>query len=338
MKINTAKIKTALDVVKSGLAQKELIEQTTSFAFIKGHVITYNDEVSVSYPLPELKTLTGAIAAKEFYDLFQKIKTEEVEVEVTDTEMVVTMGRSKAGFVLQTEIKLPLSDMVVGKEWIPLYPDFVNLLDFASGFCGSDLSRPMLTCVHVRKDGVLEASDGYKAVQIKGTKIKIPSILLPSKACSYIVKLNPIEMAVGSGWVSFKNKEGVVIHCRIYEGKYVDIDSVVSKTGKPIALPKGLGVLLDRARVFAKRENFLDEGVLIHLGNKRFRIESENETGWIKEEVPVKYEGTPIKFALTPLLLQKVVGDYEVCLLTEDCSFIIFEGKNWKMVSLLRNV
>ena len=46
MKIETSKFKTALDVVKPALASKEIIEQTTSFAFINGTVVAYNDEIN----------------------------------------------------------------------------------------------------------------------------------------------------------------------------------------------------------------------------------------------------------------------------------------------------
>ena len=51
MKTNKTKLQTALEIVKPGLANKEIIEQSTSFAFLKGKVVTYNDEVSISHPL-----------------------------------------------------------------------------------------------------------------------------------------------------------------------------------------------------------------------------------------------------------------------------------------------
>ena len=48
----------ALEVVKPGLANKDLIEQTTSFAFINGNVVTYNDEISISSPIEDLEIET----------------------------------------------------------------------------------------------------------------------------------------------------------------------------------------------------------------------------------------------------------------------------------------
>ena len=48
MKLNKADLQRALEIVKPGLANKEMIEHSTSFAFINGKVITYNDEISLS--------------------------------------------------------------------------------------------------------------------------------------------------------------------------------------------------------------------------------------------------------------------------------------------------
>ena len=48
MKINKKELQEALERVKPGLASRELIEQSTSFAFMRDRVVTYNDEISIS--------------------------------------------------------------------------------------------------------------------------------------------------------------------------------------------------------------------------------------------------------------------------------------------------
>ena len=50
MKINKSELQEALAKVKPGLASKDLIEQATSFAFMDGRVVTYNDEMFPSSP------------------------------------------------------------------------------------------------------------------------------------------------------------------------------------------------------------------------------------------------------------------------------------------------
>ncbi len=68
----------ALDEVKPGVATKEMVEQTTSFAFIGDRVATYNNEIGISAVVPGINTvMSGAIRAEEMYKLMNKIKKEE---------------------------------------------------------------------------------------------------------------------------------------------------------------------------------------------------------------------------------------------------------------------
>jgi len=107
LKINKSNLQKALEIVKPGLASKELIEQATSFAFINGCVITYNDEISISHPVDGLE-LEGAIQAEKLYSILTKLKTDEIEVTINDKEIILQSGKSKIGLTLQSEIKLPL--------------------------------------------------------------------------------------------------------------------------------------------------------------------------------------------------------------------------------------
>ena len=84
----------ALEAVRPGLANKEMIEQSTSFAFMKDRVVTYNDEISISYPIQDLD-LTGAIKAEELYAFLSKAKTEDIDVEITDAEIRLKAGRER---------------------------------------------------------------------------------------------------------------------------------------------------------------------------------------------------------------------------------------------------
>ena len=66
--IKRAELKEALETVKPGLASKEIIEQSTSFAFMGDKVVTYNNKISMSHPVKGLD-ITGAVKADEMYQL-----------------------------------------------------------------------------------------------------------------------------------------------------------------------------------------------------------------------------------------------------------------------------
>ena len=105
MKINKAELQRALEKVKPGLANRELVEQSTSFAFVRDRVITYNDEISISHPVTGLE-VCGAVKAQALYEFLNKIRREEIDVEWEENQVVIRAGRAKARLVRQ-EVSYP---------------------------------------------------------------------------------------------------------------------------------------------------------------------------------------------------------------------------------------
>ena len=164
MKVNKRELQDALTIVEPGLANKEVIEQTTSFAFVKGRVVTYNDEISMSYPVKGLH-LTGAVKADKLYALLKKIKLkkdkegkvdENIDITLGEAEIEISYYSMKAGLALQSDIKLPLDQEIAEKgEWKALPEDFMPAIKFTMTCCSRDMSRPVLTCIHINKDGFI---------------------------------------------------------------------------------------------------------------------------------------------------------------------------------------
>ena len=209
--------------MKPGLANKEIIEQTTSFAFFEGRVVTYNDEISISHPLEGLK-LEGAVIADKLYALLGKIKKEEIEIKVEGSEILISSGRIKAGLTLQSEIKLPLGEEVMTKsKWKALPEKFTKSVSFVMTSCSRDMSRAVLTAVHINKDGFIEASDSYRVARCDlGEEMPVKTFLLPASSAVEMVKFNPTYIAEGKGWIHFKTEEDSIMSCRIFEDEYPD--------------------------------------------------------------------------------------------------------------------
>ena len=73
--MNREELTKALTSVKAGLADKDIVEHSTSFVFTKGVVITYNDEVSVRYPLD--LGVEGAVAASPVLAFLGRVRVED---------------------------------------------------------------------------------------------------------------------------------------------------------------------------------------------------------------------------------------------------------------------
>lgn len=213
MKISRVELLEALQKVKPGLANKELIEQSTSFAFIGDRVVTYNDEISVSHPVEGLENMRGAIKAKTLYEFLARVKDEEIEIEQEENEVLIKTGRSKAGFRFEYEIRLPLEEVGEIGKWKKLPEDFVDALRLSYPACSNDMSRPILTCVNIQGDKV-EASDSFQIIQYQLKKKTPADFLIPASSVKELIKYDIQEVSVGENWVHFRTSEGTVFSSR----------------------------------------------------------------------------------------------------------------------------
>ena len=334
MEIKKTDLKKALEIVKPGLASKAEIEQTTSVAFIEKRVITYNDEISISHPIPGLD-ITGAIQAPELYALLGKLKTEVIKIEVKESEIILKAGRAKAGLVLQAEIKLPVDGEIAEKgEWETLPENFNKQLLFAIGACGTDMSSPLITCVNI-SEGVIQASDRFKIIQAElSEKMPVNTFLLPANSAIKVVRLKPIKIATGKGWVHFQTKENTIISCRIFEDAYPDISKHLKCKGESLTLPENLLEALEKASIFAKQEADLMEVIEISMKDEKLEIFSESEGGWFKESIKIEEVKNPINFKIPPYLLRDILKQTSECVIGK--AKLKFKGKDWVYIAALK--
>lgn len=324
----------ALERVKPGLSSKENnIEQSTSFAFIDGRICTYNDEISVSTQVEGLN-ITGAVKSDELYKLLGKLKADDISIETNESEVILTSGRTKAGFTLQQEIKLPIDQIGNVGKWSKLPDNFMSAIEFTMVSCAKDMSRPVLTCVNIREDGCFESSDNYRISRYKLEKMPVKTFLLPATTASILVKFNVAEIAEGQNWVHFRTEDqNTQFSCRVFEDNFPNIDSVLQVDGKQIELPVTMQEVLDRAVVFCTQEKFTDQNIVVTVSDKRLKVRAESNTSWLEEEVNMPYRGEQIKFAINPHLLKAILAQTRVCVVGERC--LKFTGENWQHVVAL---
>jgi len=162
------------------------------------------------------------------------------------------------------------------------------------------------------------------------------SYLLPASIAQILIKYPIIEIAEGTGWNHFRTREGTVFSCRIFEGVFPDVDAsgIMDVKGETLELPKGLSDILDRARVFAKRDFALDSEVLISIRDKKIIVKGQSEYGWFEEEANIRYNNAPITFYIHPDFLKEMLSATTACVVGE--SSIKFTGENWEHVIWLK--
>ena len=332
MKINRTELQTALEQVRPGLSNKEIIEQTTSFIFSNGRIATYNDEISVSYPFPLLSHVQGVIKAQALYDFLGKVKKDEVELEWTEQQLIIKAGRSKAGFTLDAEIRAPLDEIGQVEEWeaIPKPDEFLAALKTCVPHCSRDMSRPALTCVHVTASAV-EASDSYQIIQYQlSQKLPTDSFLLPASSCRDLLKYPVIEISKGESWLHFRTAAGVVFSVRTIQDSFPDISHHLQIEGAVLTLPDSMGEILERGGIFAKDDRVSLPILSISLKDSQLVISASNEFGWIEERAKVKDYTEELSFTIGADFLQQVLTRTRTCIVADNK--IMFQEGAWKLV------
>ncbi len=330
MKIEKDKLQDALAKVKPALANREMIEQSTSFAFMEDRVVTYNDEISISHPVEGLN-ITGAVKAKALYEFLNKVKRKEIDLECEDNQVTITAGKSKAGLVFEQEVKLPVEEVGKIGKWKDLPKDFIAALKFCHPCCSKDMSRPVLTCVHVNGTAV-EASDGYQIASYRvNDEVGKFQFLIPASSVRELVKYDIKSIAKGEGWVHFKTADDTVFSSRVFDGEFPNITPHLTVKGAEVEFPKQIVPILERARVFANSGMAQDMPMaLVEINAGEVKISSKDESGWFEETAKIEYDGNPIKFSANVEFLIHILNLVQACVVSK--SVIRFTGEAWTHV------
>lgn len=343
MQVNREELIGALKIVKPGLAKRELIEQSTSFAFLGDRVVTYNDEVSISHPVHNLTDLKGAVNAEELFNLLERISKEDIEITIGDSTLNIKSGRIKSALALKSEIVLPIEEIQGKKNWHQLPEGFVEAIKHTAYSCSKDPSSPALTCIHM--NGTLtESSDNVRLAQYYlDESVPGSPFLLPGTSARTLLKYPIEKIAIGTKsddapanqWSHFLTSDGTTLSCRLLATKYPNTSKATKATdGMEITMPPRMIKALDRAEVFADRPNEIDEEVEIRLVQDKITVRAHSETGWVEEDLRIKYDGEDISFAVHPTLLKKICDQKNRCVISK--SRMRFSGDNWVHILSLK--
>ena len=319
--MNRKELLEALSVVRPGLASKEIVEQSCSFVFDGGRVCTYNDEIAVSHPVPE--GISGAVRAGELFSLLSKFPDEEIGVEVTESELVVSGKKRKAGIALQSKIKIPLDALKAEKEWKPLPEGFGDALEFCGMSVGQDMTKPLLTCIHVKGE-MVESCDNHRIGRWTLAQSVPDELLIMGTAAKRLLSYKATEYAVSKEWAHFRNEAQAVFSVRVFEGQYPDLSKFLAVEGFRLELPTELPEILERAEVMMEE---VDGTAEIALAEKHLTVRTKGPVGWFEEDARVRYDGEPVSFRIPPRFLREISGrlrSVEVC-----GGLLKFQGDNF---------
>jgi hypothetical protein len=327
MKIDRKSLLASLEAVTPGLAAKEIIEQSTSFAFRDGRVFAYNDEVLCSGPCP--LHIGGVVEAGPLLALLCKLPDEEVDVEVADGELVMRGKKRRAGMTMAADILMPIEGVEDPDAWHDVPEDFVKAVEVARQCTSGDETQFALVCVHLCEKWI-EGCDNYQLARWP-MELDLPgSVLVRQSSLKSLKGMGRVKMCVTGSWLHFRNKDDVRLSCRRYEEEYPELEHVLDVKGERVCLPEGIGEVVERAEIFSGESVDISEvGVDLRPGGLRLR--GTGPAGWYEEMKKIEYDGPRMSFKIRPDLLLEIAKRAKECTVSQER--ILVDGGGFTYVS-----
>jgi len=294
----------ALMFVASGLDKEGMVEQSSHFIFGDGMVSTYSDSVSCSAKSP--LDIDCVVLAEPLLALVRRLP-DSLEIEMKDEGLSIKSGRKRGTVKVEQSLKTPITKIEKPVEWKKLPKGFTDAVDIVRGCAGTDNSVFLLTCVNFTKRWV-EASDGY---QVCRYPIDLPintGMVVRSASLKFIAKHLMVECSETENWLHLRNQEGQTVSCRRFVERYPSnkIDAVLNADGMTgIELAEDLSSCLKTCQIFSSDS---EEGNLVEVRLKKdkLRLEGRGKHGSYSEVLDTKYDGSPLRFRISPSLLEAV--------------------------------
>lgn len=334
MNVKRSELLVALREVKPGLATSEMIEQSTSFVFKDGRVVTYNDEIAASYPFD--LGFEGAVSARELMALLNKVKDSEIEMTADKGELLIKGKKIEAGITMQEEIHLPILTFTPAEGFYELPDKFLDGLKICLFSAAHESVSPVLSNIHM-KSSFIESCDNFRLTRFEMGEDSEDDILIPATAARHLVNTTVDSYGEEGGWMFFKHeKSEMVLATRIYDDEYPDLGAFldVGEDASEVKLPQDLPEVLERSGIFASAEDRELDLVDVEVADNWIKVKSENDRGWIQEKIRAKTKGADLYFSVNPSILRDILKITDTALMTD--KLIRFNAPDFAHVVTLR--
>lgn len=326
-------ILTKLNSIKAGLSNKDIMQFGKSFIFSGTEVISFNDQISIGI---EMKTdFTCMVPADELLKVIAKTKKDDIEITFNEGVLDIKSGKlssqlkcsqeNLAEFLLQLR---PESKM----KWNVLPKDFFDAVLMTVFSASSDMTKPYLTCLNIKKDRII-SSDNLRVSQFIFKEEMKHEFLLPALAAKELVKFKDItQYHLLDSWIYFKNDSGIIFCSRILDNEFPDVSSFFEIAGHKFIFPDEASSAIGTASVFADGDFDFDKKIKVNITDKKMTCKGEQETGWISEEIDIDVEQN-FSFIINPFFFAEVLKHTQRAKIIDNV--ILFYSKNFQHLIML---
>lgn len=313
--IKKADLMVALDAVAPGLASKAIVEQTDCYIFDRSRVYTYNDRISISYPIDI--GIRASVKAKDFFKVIKGVKEKIIKVTHEDDILLVNSRETEAG--LSTDVENTAAEnMIEGlgldsidwKKAKAVPKDFIDALKVCQFSVSKDMTSDNLFCVCVEGNTVLSTDNlRISLYTLEKEFSKKKQILIPYTSVQELVKYEVTHYHVKDNWIHFLMDNGATFSCILIMGEFDDYKEFMEfETHAEIELPEELPSTLADVEVMCDGDSRIEKECDVKIRKGEIEISAKKARGWIKKRIDFEdYDGEELSFTVNPEFLREVL-------------------------------
>jgi DNA polymerase III sliding clamp (beta) subunit (PCNA family) len=297
MKTNRKDLLNALKNLLPAIDIKGAHELYPSFIFSENKIMAYNNEILISCEFQH--EISGSVKSKKLYELISKLKEDEIDILVDETELRINSKKIKVGLQFTSEISIP-KIQIDNSLFTPLPDNFNKGLDFCLFSASTDQAKFPFTTLLV-KEGQIISCDNHRGTRYNlNSKIE-NEFIIDAKIIKNFTEYKSNSYYITDEWLPFKNEENIIFSCHRLQGKYPDTTSVFSVEGDTIIFPESLQEALSHTKIIN------DEMVSFHVIGNKIIIRGFASEGWIEEEIEMEGEFKEVFFKINPKFFQEIL-------------------------------
>jgi len=272
-----------------------------------------------------------AVSADEFSKFIGKIKADEFEIKQKDNEILISYGKTKAGF--QTaDVMGDIPELSIGKvtKWMKVPDDFREALRLCQFSIMDNVMAGVFACACVMPDGIF-SSDNVRLTERKFEKkaVKDFSFFIPKKLVGPVIDFKCEKIGLVDGWVHIKGNDGSFMSLQGVVGECPEYDDAFNVDGVEIVMPPSLLDALDLVYSVSEKGNN-DQLVSVHIENDEIICRIDGAKAWAEEKVKCEYSDIPLDFATSSIFLKDILPVCRQFIVGENA--ILINGENFKHV------
>jgi len=314
MKISKENLSNIIQKVMPAVEKKGIVEEMSHLAFDGAYVLTYNDKIAISYPLPEDFQLQCSVVATDFLSAVKAIRTKDVELEQLEDGLVVRGGKTVTLLPFFDEKKIAeLHDSLdipsIEDKFIDLPENFIDAIRTCKFSASDNVDHPKgMYAVAMLGDCVF-ATNGYQATLYPVVGVGTGFIKKPF--VDAIVNFAPVAAVFTKSWLFFMNNDNAILSCRslLLADKFPkDLEKVFFDFEKGFKFKEVIDDELTSLETFGEGDDKSDKTIIVTISKGKAILTGKSVRGEMTVECEIEgYEGEEVQFSINPNYLKECI-------------------------------